>query len=239
MRTLGGDTPKKTLADDEYGLATMVVAIADTLSKRIALNGYVIGVEERWGSGKSTFVNFVAERLERSYPSHCVIRFEPWLIGDKSALISTFFGQLAREIKKIKKNTRPFWRIDIWLFGGATRIVRDLLTYGRYVGALSAPVGAFAGVDPSGATAMAAAGLKTLGFLSSWRTTPPTLHELKIRLSNEIATLEYEELPIRFTVIIDDMDRLEPNESLEILRLVRSVGDFPSISYVRCFDIDK
>jgi predicted KAP-like P-loop ATPase len=42
----------------------------------------------------------------------------------------------------------------------------------------------------------------------------------------------------RFTVIIDDLDRLEPAEAMEILRLVRKVADFPAITYIICFDRD-
>jgi hypothetical protein len=40
----------------------------------------------------------------------------------------------------------------------------------------------------------------------------------------------------RFFVFIDDLDRLEPDEAMEILRLVRKVADFPLIVYVTCFD---
>ncbi|NOJ39819.1 P-loop NTPase fold protein [Bradyrhizobium australiense] len=41
---------------------------------------------------------------------------------------------------------------------------------------------------------------------------------------------------VRFTVIIDDTDRLEAYEALELLRLARKVADFPFVTYVFCFD---
>ncbi len=37
-------------------------------------------------------------------------------------------------------------------------------------------------------------------------------------------------------VTIDDADRLEPPEVMEILRLVRAVADFPNVTYVLCYD---
>jgi len=37
-------------------------------------------------------------------------------------------------------------------------------------------------------------------------------------------------------VTIDDIDRLEPRELGELLRLVRSVAHFPSLSYLLCYD---
>ncbi len=42
----------------------------------------------------------------------------------------------------------------------------------------------------------------------------------------------------RFIVVIDDIDRLEPAEAAEIVRLVRAVGDFPNIVYLLCYDRD-
>src|ERR1019366_2177929 len=67
--TLKGDAARQTLAEDEFGLGNMVAALAETLTKRINADGYVLGIEGRWGSGKSTFVNFIAEELKRT-PEH-------------------------------------------------------------------------------------------------------------------------------------------------------------------------
>ncbi len=43
-------------------------------------------------------------------------------------------------------------------------------------------------------------------------------------------------LGTRIIVFIDDVDRLEPGEIVEVLRLVRSVADFPNVVYVLCYD---
>jgi hypothetical protein len=44
------------------------------------------------------------------------------------------------------------------------------------------------------------------------------------------------ELNSRLVVVIDDVDRLRPNEVLDIVRLVRLVGDFPNTLYLLAFD---
>lgn len=44
------------------------------------------------------------------------------------------------------------------------------------------------------------------------------------------------ELEQRLVVIVDDVDRLRPNEVLDIVRLVRLVGDFPNTLYLLAFD---
>jgi hypothetical protein len=45
-----------------------------------------------------------------------------------------------------------------------------------------------------------------------------------------------EELDKRLVVVVDDVDRLRPNEVLDIVRLVRLVGDFPNTLYLLAFD---
>src|SRR5690606_16517168 len=44
------------------------------------------------------------------------------------------------------------------------------------------------------------------------------------------------ELNARFIILIDDLDRLEPHQAVEVVRLVRSVADFPNVAYVLCYD---
>lgn len=41
---------------------------------------------------------------------------------------------------------------------------------------------------------------------------------------------------LNFVVLIDDLDRLEPAQAVEVLRLVRSVADFSGFRYILCYD---
>lgn len=40
----------------------------------------------------------------------------------------------------------------------------------------------------------------------------------------------------KIVVFIDDLDRLDKEEIRMVMKLVRSVADFPNIIYVLCFD---
>ncbi|MFO1169545.1 MAG: P-loop NTPase fold protein [Hyphomicrobiaceae bacterium] len=42
--------------------------------------------------------------------------------------------------------------------------------------------------------------------------------------------------PHRFLVVIDDLDRLLPDEALQVFRLIKSVGRLPSVMYLLAFD---
>src|SRR5690606_34713846 len=59
----------------------------------------------------------------------------------------------------------------------------------------------------------------------------PTPSELKQELAVKI-----QELNVGFIVIPDDLDRLEPEQAVEVVRLVRSVADFPKVVYLMCYD---
>lgn len=44
------------------------------------------------------------------------------------------------------------------------------------------------------------------------------------------------EQPRRFPVVIDDIDRLSPDEALLIFRLVKSAGRLPNVMYLLVYD---
>jgi hypothetical protein len=60
-----------------------------------------------------------------------------------------------------------------------------------------------------------------------------TAAELRADIEDKIAGLG-----VSFIVVIDDLDRLEPAQAVEVLRMVRSVADFSRFRYVMCYDWD-
>ncbi|MBS1165492.1 MAG: Uncharacterized protein H6R00_1517 [Proteobacteria bacterium] len=62
---------------------------------------------------------------------------------------------------------------------------------------------------------------------------PKSLAESKKKVCDRLAKLTR-----ALVVVIDDVDRLDPTEIVEVLRLVRSVADFPNITYVLLYDPD-
>jgi len=97
-------------------------------------------------------------------------------------------------------------------------VAQKLSTYGRLLSPLASVVGA------GGAVGTAA---DLVGQLA----TKPSLFDQRL----ELRTL-LKKLGKRLVVIIDDVDRLRPQEVLDIVRLVRPVGDFPNTLYLLAFD---
>ncbi len=57
----------------------------------------VVAITGRWGSGKSSLLNFVSKHLE-ALPGVLVIRFEPWLISSEVDIIDAFLREIARKL---------------------------------------------------------------------------------------------------------------------------------------------
>lgn len=93
-----------------------------------------------------------------------------------------------------------------------------LATYGRVLSPIAGLVGASGAVDTAA------------GLLGQWSAGPSVI-EQRAELRTQLAGLEQ-----RLVVVIDDVDRLRPDEVADIVRLVRLVGDFPNTLYLLAFD---
>jgi KAP family P-loop domain len=237
---LRGDAPKTHLSDDEFGLTGLVKALARASSSQISADGYVIGVEGKWGSGKTTLVHFLAEELSESAPHQEVLFFDPWLAGEKSAALAFFLGLLAAKIESVQDAQHDWWRVDYWIWKRFRKTLSEQIKkYGKYAAALSAPVGSLSAIDPSGAISLAAVGLKSFGWITRiLGLKDPSAAGLKQSIAKQLRALQNNNPNFRIIVIIDDTDRLEPAEAAEVLRLVRKVADFPLLTYFVCFDRD-
>lgn len=56
-----------------------------------------IGIYGRWGDGKSSFLNLIAEQLKGE--KYVEIRYNPWRYGDEAQMHSDFFGILSSKLK--------------------------------------------------------------------------------------------------------------------------------------------
>ncbi len=237
---LHGDEAKQSIGEDEFGLSLMVEAVANALVSQLSDSGYVIGIEGKWGSGKTTFVNFVSERIIRTSPNHHVIQFEPWLIGSRESLLSHFFGLLAAKIDSIDDRglmtaSSPRLRRTKGL-----KLGEKLRLYGQWAGIAAIPAANLA-TWGSGHPLMSAAALALQAYSASSKLSKsrvPSLDALKSDIESDLKTFARSWPNLRFCVIIDDLDRLENSEAIEILRLVKKVGDFPRLTYLLCFDRD-
>jgi predicted KAP-like P-loop ATPase len=152
-----------------------------------------------------------------SYPRTVIVRFSPWLIAGKAELATALLSELARALGK------PFGDDIKRAFG---KIIARLAEFLPVAGA---------GVD--WATGYGIGGAFTAGGIWSRNiaktmTSGPTLDDLRHTLRNMLRRLNKQQV----LVIVDDIDRLTPFEAIEMVSLVKSVGDFPNVIYLLSYD---
>lgn len=227
---LRGDQPLGPNEADAVGLREVAARVADALAGLRTDASLVIGLEGRWGSGKSSLLSEIEEALGRLSAArpHSIIHFRPWLVGNREALLGRLFDDLDTAITGIKAASGDTTKVTLNQAKRAGKAAR------KFVAALGR---AGATVEVAGdASALIIVkwigkGLKAAGAWFGREPEARSLDLLKTRLVAALKALDH-----RIIVTIDDIDRLEPAEILEVLRLVRSVGDLPNVLYLLCYD---
>ena len=99
---LTGDGAKQSLAQDEFNLEKIAKSIAAMLLGRITADGYAIGIEGEWGSGKTSLANFIVDEIRNAHaPYHKLILYDPWLVGKRDGLLAVFFDALISKIREL------------------------------------------------------------------------------------------------------------------------------------------
>jgi hypothetical protein len=92
--------------DDRLDRAPFVARMVDLLA-RPTKESLVVGLYGRWGEGKSSVLNFVAEELARR-DDIVVLRFNPWLFPAEPVLLASFFNEMGAALGKqlVRKHER-------------------------------------------------------------------------------------------------------------------------------------
>ncbi|MEN4797920.1 KAP family P-loop NTPase fold protein [Pantoea agglomerans] len=225
----GLDAAVEITPDDRYGFKN----IADNVSRSILslpqVASNVIGIEGTWGSGKTSLLNLVLKSLDQEKDGHThVLHISPWLSGGSP--VEALFLQVATIIQQETEKRYPpkgfkkLWRKYL-LSPEAQKVIEyaqdtssRVLPLVEYIGKFSRFVNGIAG------------GLK---MLSESRLS--VAHKTTTKLREDIAS-QLVSLDLKFIVVMDDLDRLEPSQVAEVFRLVRAVADLPRFTHILCYD---
>jgi len=249
-----GDRPINRLADDRLGFGPVAQYLARAIVDQAAKDGLVFGVEGRWGSGKSTLINLTIEALKQHGPSAPeVIAFSPWLVGDRDGLLKTLFDELATAAVKIDPLEKPE-QIDVaagrWealipkqlrpdphtRLKQKEKLKRDLGDRLKTFGNLAGTMGKLA--KAAGALGLTGADLAGSAIEKSGQAARSFFEGAPLAKRKQELVEALRLLSRRIIVFVDDLDRLEPSEASEVLRLIRAVADFPNVIYVLSYDAD-
>jgi predicted KAP-like P-loop ATPase len=208
------DSPIESPEDDRYGITPFAQALAKSILNIKKPIGTTIALNGPWGSGKSSAVSLIRGELKKVGEETLVLTdFKCWWYRGEEALVLAFFQNL---------NTVLHNKLGDKVKGLIPKLGRGLLQAGPVIG----PAVALATTGPWGAFASGSASFAK-NFFPDGETLEKTFHKLAKILEQDNR---------RFLVIIDDIDRLSPDEALAIFRLVNSVGHLPNVMYLLVYD---
>ncbi len=201
--------------EDLFGIDPFAKALAKSLRDMASPVGTTIALNGPWGSGKSSAVNLIRHHLRRDIEDDTlsIIDFKCWWFRGEEALILAFLQELDSSLQKTlgerAKQLIP-------------KLGKKLLQAGQVIGpAINIKTGGVWGSLASG----------TMDFAKRFFSDSDPMEKVFKELSEAL-----ESQTKRFLVIIDDIDRLTPQEALAVFRLVKTVGQLPRVMYLLVFD---
>lgn len=207
---------------DLFDFMPVAERVAAAIIGRRGAECFVVGLEGEWGSGKSSLLQMLQRLLERA--ALPVVRFEPWMVGSRDTLIAELLASIDAKVVEIGGETASNAR---------NKISERLKRYSGKVSALGrvAKIGKVLNLPLADILSSA---FESTGDAMKDGLGDQPLSTLKRETGDALA-----ELGRRIVVLIDDIDRLEPKEAVEVLRLVQSAADFPHVTYVLCYDQER
>lgn len=208
---LSPDRPSTDPAQDLFGHAPFARTVATAIRGYLGSEGIVLALYGPWGSGKSTVLAYIQHELESGTEGDrpVVVQFNPWWFSGQEHLAKAFLGQLRAVLPAKYEKFRKFGD--------------KLAEFSEALGGVGDAVGTVTGQGWLG-------GVFRGGARFAGRS-PKDVPGLKQALSDLL--LEQKK---RVLVVIDDIDRLAPDEVRQLFTVIKALADFPYVTYLLAFD---
>ena len=230
MEILNADSPITDRRADTLDYWPFAQSPAKGLVGRAPHDGFVVGIQARWGMGKTSAINLLLQAISENEEDRAarqktkIQKFNPWLFAGLESLAKGYLSQLGWAIRDTVGDATPRKTsqfIDRLVRGGA-----EFIGGAAALGAVAASHGAAAPI--AGAVKSAVTGALTLGSnMIDTRSIDAMIEDLSAHLSS---------IECRFLIIVDDLDRLQPDELRQILTLVKTFGNLPNVTHLLAYD---
>lgn len=178
---------------------------------------FTASLEAPWGYGKSSTINLLKKELEGVESPPIIIDFNPWLVNDSNSLIQKFLVQFAAQLN-VKDHPKT-----------VLKAAQELLAYSK----LFDVVGLIPGAEPWASTIKKVT--KNFGNASE---KIAKLKQVDLAGAKHKVSDALEKLKRPIVVVIDDIDRLTPDEAFQMIKLSQAVADFKGTAFLLCFDYE-
>jgi hypothetical protein len=216
------DKPITSKTEDRLNRSKFADQLAENILSYSGKENMVISLDGKWGTGKTSILNMVRESIaEKSISKKdllfvpSIVSYSPWNTLNEESLIKEFFGKLANSFKtsSIKRILKKIQKSALINLGFAIGDKVPLLN-----------------CTPQW---KAAKGIKSCfdSYVSSLNESDGDINIQKERLEQQLRKTK-----LKTIVFIDDIDRCDDTEIIEILRLIKSICCFENTIYVIAYD---
>jgi hypothetical protein len=180
--------------------------------------------------GKTSAINLLVQAISQfegskgPYQKTRIQRYNPWLFAGLEALARGYLSELGRAIQDTigdatPRKTAQF--VERLVKGGA-----EFIGGAAALGAIALTGGTAAPL--AGVVKSAVSGAISLGsHIIDSRSLDDMIEDLSEHLSS---------VDCRFLIVIDDLDRLQPDELRQVLTLVKTFGNLPKVTHLLAYD---
>ncbi len=212
---MDSDKPIENIKQDVFERLAFARHLASFLCLDKNETSIVVGIEGKWGEGKTSCINIVKEIVLGNSPRPIIVDYRPWLISTLDTVIEGFFIELASAIgtQYASQNART--------------AAHKVLQFGKML----APIKLIPGVEPWGS--MVESVLSAVGESVK---AGAELANLSLQARKKDLQKSLNRLDRPLVVIIDDVDRLPPDHVRIVFQMLKAVCDFDRVSYLIAYD---
>lgn len=209
------DRPIEKPEADEFGRRTFAEAIAAALVLPPEAPSIVVAIEGEWGSGKTSVLNMIAHALGEHTDEPKVIPLDSWLLAGSENVIPTFLTQFAAKLGRNNQSE------------AVESVAKKVMGFSR----LLTPVKLIPGVGPYASIAQDA-----INAVGEGAKAYAEISKLDIQKGKKEVAEALKNMGRAIVIILDDLDRLDPDETKQVFRLIKAVADFERVSYLLAYD---
>lgn len=226
---ISSDLPIAGSTEDKFAFAPFAKEVVAHIFSEEQPESLVVGLSGRWGSGKTSLLNLINEQLaclKINEKEIITLRYVPWRVEDRKSMLGNFLPLLTEKIEgEFEKSPVKSSNFSD-LFQPVKTYVKAIENAEPALKALAKTLSAFG-------FSFLEKGLEVFKDVNSAMNEEKTPDIEYLHRSAYEALLE---LKIPVVVMIDDIDRLEPNEIVDLLRLVRATAQLPYITFILAYD---